>query len=75
MDYASRCIGLRYGSHFGNPNKVMRLMRDMVDDERANPREVKYDQAIDEPKHSEFIETPEEEVDVDDEEYIEAVLY
>ena len=56
----------------GIPSKVMRLMRDMVDDERANPREVKYDQAIDEPKHSEFIETPEEEVDVDDEEYIEA---
>ena len=57
----------------GIPSKVMRLMRDLVDDERANPREVKYDQAIDEPKHSEFIETPEEvEVDVDEEEYIEA---
>ena len=57
----------------GTPSKVMRLMRDMVDDERANPREVKYDQAIDESKHSELIDTPEEEEkgDLDDEEYIE----
>ena len=56
----------------GTPSKVMRLMRDMVDDERANPREVKYDQSIDESKHSELIDTPEEaKGDVDDEEYIE----
>lgn len=30
----------------GNPSKVMRLMRDLVDDERANPREVKFDPVI-----------------------------
>ena len=28
----------------GSPSKVMRLMRDMVDEERANPREMKYDE-------------------------------
>ena len=27
----------------GTPSKVMRLMRDLVDEERANPREIKYD--------------------------------
>ena len=30
----------------GNPSRVMRLMRDLVDDERANPREVKFDSVI-----------------------------
>ena len=30
----------------GNPSRVMRLMRDLVDEERANPREVKFDPAI-----------------------------
>ncbi len=33
----------------GSPSKVMRLMRDMVDEERENPREVVYDQVADEP--------------------------
>ena len=28
----------------GAPSKIMRLMRDMVDEERANPREIKYDE-------------------------------
>ena len=28
----------------GNPSKVMRLLRDMVDEERSNPREVKYEE-------------------------------
>ncbi len=28
----------------GAPTKVMRLMRDMVDEERANPRKIKYDE-------------------------------
>lgn len=30
----------------GNPSRVMRLMRDLVDEERANPREVKFDPVI-----------------------------
>ena len=32
----------------GSPSKIMRLMRDLVDEERANPREVKYDQTAEE---------------------------
>ena len=32
----------------GSPSKVMRLMRDIVDFERANPREVKYDLPVEE---------------------------
>ena len=33
----------------GNPSRVMRLMRDLVDEERANPREVKFDSVIEPP--------------------------
>ena len=32
----------------GMPSKVMRLMRDMVDEERSNPREIKYDEPVQE---------------------------
>ena len=35
----------------------MRLMRDMVDEERANPREIKYDEPTPEFAHSELEET------------------
>ena len=35
----------------GNPSKVMRLMRDLVDDERANPREVKFDSVVEDSLH------------------------
>ena len=41
----------------GSPSKVMRLMRDMVDEERANPREIKYDEPTPEFAHSELEET------------------
>ena len=34
----------------------MRLMRDMVDEERANPREIKYDEPTPEFTHSELEE-------------------
>ncbi|MGB1491263.1 MAG: helix-turn-helix domain-containing protein, partial [Candidatus Poseidoniaceae archaeon] len=30
----------------GNPSRVMRLMRDLVDEERANPRDVKFDPVV-----------------------------
>ena len=40
----------------GSPSKVMRLMRDMVDEERANPREMKYDEPTSEIAHTVFEE-------------------
>ena len=40
----------------GNPSRVMRLMRDLVDEERANPRDVKFDPVIENPTSSVLIE-------------------
>lgn len=53
----------------GSPSKVMRLMRDMVDEERANPREMKYDEPAPEIVHSSLEEeyTPEDKTENDSE--------
>ena len=53
----------------GSPTKIMRLMRDMVDEERANPREVRYDEPASEIVHSQLEEEnlPEEEAEEDSE--------
>jgi len=40
----------------GNPSRVMRLMRDLVDEERANPRDVKFDPVIENPTSSVSLE-------------------
>jgi len=54
----------------GSPSKVMRLMRDMVDEERANPREIKYDEPTPEFTHSEleedYITEEESNVEIDE---------
>ena len=51
----------------GSPSKVMRLMRDMVDEERANPREMKYDEPTPEIVHTVFEEeqVPQEDTEED----------
>ena len=40
----------------GNPSKVMRLMRDLVDEERANPRDVIFDPVIQNPNPGALID-------------------
>ena len=47
----------------GNPSKVMRLLRDMVDEERSNPRDTKYEEpSIDYQKSEIKISYPEEDI-------------
>ena len=47
----------------GIPTRVMRAMRDMVDYERSNPREVKYDSEIEESVEEELLDTENSEND------------
>ena len=45
--YRGKCLSKHWSMFSKNIRvsfKVMRLMRDMVDEERANPREMKYDE-------------------------------
>ena len=51
----------------GSPSKVMRLMRDMVDEERANPREMKYDEPTPEIVHTVFEEEQVPQEDTEEE--------
>jgi len=51
----------------GTPSKVMRLLRDMVDEERSNPRDVKYEETSINFEESEInISYPEEEAPLED---------
>ena len=51
----------------GSPSKVMRLMRDMVDEERANPRDMKYDEPTPEIVHTVFEEEQVPQEDTEEE--------
>ena len=59
----------------GNPSKVMRLLRDMVDEERSNPREVKYEEpSINYEESDVNISYPEDDVNGQEESQIEAIF-
>ena len=51
----------------GMPSKVMRLMRDMVDEERSNPRKIKYDEPVKELESPNITVSVEEENEVEEE--------
>ena len=74
-DLSEEALGYIFEKTKGNPSKVMRLLRDLVDEERSNPRDVKYEEpSIDyeEPKIN--ISYPEEDKIVEEEQNTQAIF-
>jgi Holliday junction resolvasome RuvABC ATP-dependent DNA helicase subunit len=67
-DLSEEALGYIFEKTKGNPSKVMRLLRDLVDEERSNPRDVKYEEpSIDYEESKINISYPEEDKIVQEE--------